>query len=66
METSERMRRFRLMARNMAAMVDCKPSEDKMDRASGMCECSKCGLPYFDHPEENGLVLACDGRLWKL
>ena len=65
MEASERMRRFRLQARNMASMIDW-PFEDKMERASGQCVCEKCGLEYFDHPEENGLVLTCDGRLWKL
>lgn len=60
--------RFRLakrMAANMAKMIDW-PHEDNMNRASGHVECEQCGLPYFDHPHENGLVLTCDGRLWKL
>lgn len=65
MTDTERMRRFRKMARNMAAMIDW-PFEDKMERAGGDVVCDKCGLLYFDHPEENGLVLTCDGRLWKL
>lgn len=65
MTDNTRERRFRQMARNMAAMIDW-PHEDDMERASGYCECEKCGLLYFDHPEENGLVLTCDGRLWKL
>lgn len=69
MTDNERMRRFKRMAKHMAkhmaAMVDW-PFEDTFTRASGKCTCEKCGLDYFDHPEENGLVLTCDGRLWKL
>lgn len=61
----DQIRAFKRMARNMAAMIDW-PHEDKMERASGQCVCEKCGLDYYDHPEENGLVLTCDGRLWKL
>jgi hypothetical protein len=65
MTDNEKMRRFRRQAKNMAAMIDW-PFEDAMERASGLCLCELCGLEYFDHPEENGLVLTCDGRLWKL
>lgn len=65
MNDNERMRRFRWMAANMAAMIDW-PSEEKMMRASGNCICEKCGLEYFDHPEENGLHLTCEGKLVKL
>jgi len=61
----ERCRRFRKMTRLMALMID-RPSEEKMTRASGLCVCELCGLIYYDHPEENGLTLTCDGRLWKL
>lgn len=60
--------RFRMairMAANMAKMIDW-PYEEKMERACGDVQCAKCGLPYFDHPRENGLVLDCNGRLWKL
>jgi len=56
---------FKRMAANMAAMIDW-PSEEKMERASGLCVCAKCGLNYYDHPTENGLTLTCDGRLWHL
>jgi hypothetical protein len=62
---SDRVRAFRKQARNMAKMIDW-PFEDKMVRASGLVICEKCGLEYFDHPEENGLFLTCDGRLLKL
>lgn len=62
---NEKMRGYKRMARNMAAMIDW-PFEDMMERASALCICEKCGMNYADHPEENGLVLTCDGRLWKL
>ncbi len=61
----DRARAFARIARNMAAMIDW-PREDAMERASGLCVCEKCGLNYADHPQENALVLTCDGRLWKL
>lgn len=65
MSDNERMRRFKRMAANMAAMIDW-PFEEQMVRASGKCVCEKCGLEYFDHPEENGLHLTCEGKLVKL
>ena len=65
MPATEKCRRMKRMARNMARMIDW-PFEDEMERASGQAVCEKCGLDYYDHPMENGLVLTCDGRLWKL
>lgn len=65
MTDRDRMRAFKRMARNMAAMIDW-PSDEKMIRVAGNAVCDKCGLCYSDHPEENGLTLACDGRLLKL
>lgn len=65
MTDNERMRRFKRMAKNMAGMIDW-PHEEQMNHASGHCICEKCGLEYFDHPEENGLNLTCEGRLVKL
>lgn len=65
MSDNERLRRFRLMAGQMAKMIDW-PGEEKMVHASYLCVCSLCGLSYGDHPAENGLVLTCDGRTWKL
>lgn len=70
-ELCEQLRRadsFRLakrMAANMALMIDW-PHEDCLIRAGGDAICDACGLTYHDHPYENGLVLACDGRLLKL
>lgn len=61
----KRFRAAKLMSKNMATMIDW-PGEEKMQRASGQCECAMCGLPYFDHPHENGFVLTCDGSLLKL
>lgn len=58
-------RRFKVMAKNMTMMINWPP-RDAMERASGLCLCDKCGLEYFDHPEKNGLVLTCDGRLLHL
>ena len=65
MSDNERVRRFRRMTERMAAMIDWPP-EDAFERASGLCICDECGLEYFDHPEEDGLVLTCNGRLLKL
>lgn len=65
MDASEKWRRFRRMAETMAAMVTW-PAEETMSRASGDVVCETCGLKYYDHPERNGLVLTCDGRLWHL
>jgi hypothetical protein len=56
-------RAFKRMAANMARMIDWP---DDFERAGGAVICEKCGLPYRDHPEEDGLTLTCDGRLWKL
>lgn len=60
-----RARRFKRMAERMAAMIDW-PAEDLFVRTSGQCVCEECGLLYFDHPQEGGLTLTCNGRLWKL
>ena len=62
---ADRIRAFRRQCANLAKMIDW-PFEDKMERASGLCVCELCSLPYHDHPHENGLTLTCDGRLWKL
>lgn len=65
MTDNDRKRAFKRMARNMAKMIDW-PSDEKLIRACGDAICDGCGLRYSDHPEENGLVLSCDGRLLKL
>lgn len=43
---------------------------DAWERASGLTECSICGLNYYDHPrdptEPYPLHVSCDGRRWKL
>lgn len=65
MTSYERIRRFRLMAANMAAMIDW-PHEDQMVRAGGGAICEKCGLALVEHPKENGLHLTCEGKLVKL
>jgi hypothetical protein len=61
----ERIRRFKRMAKMMANMI-VWPDELSFERAGGDVPCSQCGLPYFDHPEKDGLHLGCNGRLWKL
>lgn len=66
MTDNEKMRRAKLMAKNMAAMIVWLPETETFERASGLCVCEACGLEYFDHPSENGLTLTCDGRFWKL
>lgn len=65
-----RCRRFKRMAREIARLI---PGEDADSdrlcvRASGECECSICGLKYFDHPvcSDGVLHVACDGSLLKL
>lgn len=62
----ERTRRFKRMAKLMAQQIVPWPSEDSFTRAGGDVPCNQCGLPYFDHPEKDGLILDCNGRLWKL
>jgi hypothetical protein len=57
--------RFRLMARRMATMI-VWPHEDTFQRAGGGVECTVCGLPFYDHPEKDHLVLTCEGKLVKL
>lgn len=61
----DRFRAAKRMAANMALMIDWPYPEDFI-RASGEVPCPKCGLPYRDHPEENGLHLSCEGKLLKL
>lgn len=65
MTDNDRMRAFKRMACNMAKMINW-PHQDKLIRASADAICDGCGLRYRDHPEENGLVLSCFGRLLKL
>lgn len=51
-----------------------KPDKVRVDRddwtrASGLCVCPTCELPYFDHATVRGyewLNRLCDGRLVKL
>jgi hypothetical protein len=53
------------MARRMATMI-VWPHEDTFQRAGGGVECTVCGLPFYDHPEKDHLVLTCEGKLVKL
>lgn len=68
MEDFEKWRRFKRMARNMAARIVSTPYDlMNVDRASGNAICDDCGLDYNDHPEVEHLVVrTCDNRLWKL
>lgn len=58
-------RQFKIMARKMAALIQWPPEETFIP-AGGDCVCVDCGLPFFDHPEKDGLNLICDGHLVKL
>lgn len=57
------VRRFRLMVRSIGKLI---PADADFDRAGGEAECPKCGLTWYEHPENNGLTICCDGRLVKL
>jgi len=68
MSEEERFLRYRRMSRELAKHIP-KPEEtsDQWQRAAGDTPCDLCGLAYYDHPNlENGLVVTCDGRWWKL
>jgi hypothetical protein len=44
---------------------------DDFDRANGDVECPICRMPYWEHPPDPRegsfeLVVACNGRRWKL
>jgi len=65
---SDKERRFKRMAKNIAMQLDAFwYADNDFERASGDCICESCGLRYYDHPQKaNGLVLTCDGRFWHL
>lgn len=59
-------KRYKLMARRIARTI--APDEVGFTRASGHVVCQTCGLTLYDHPPvaDGQLVIACDGRQYKL
>lgn len=64
-------RRWQMMARAVGRFVPLRTGSDGLGnwyRAGGDCECSRCGLPYYDHPvcADGQIVTLCNGDQVKL
>lgn len=66
MDDSEKWRRYRMVARQLAFRLREALGDPEWVRAGGNCVCERCGLEFYDHPQVGIMHVLCDGRWVKL